>query len=242
MLRLYLEAPFATFRPFTAGWYRPSATFLSPSAAYGLVLNIAKIESRLYEHDPLHDGHVPASLTRDDLPSCRLAVGLPAGEEPPRVQTLYQQLHNYPVGAQAGVPQDLTKGSKNNITPIRREILVNVRAVIAVDAGDRGNLETQIARGLRGELNIGRYGLPFLGDNNFLIARLEITNDSHPVKWYQRVATGDREGPRAGATRLTTHINRADMSRTRSALYAPIDIPTIEPPEEAWTEVGASRQ
>ena len=35
MLALYVEAPFAAFRTFTAGWYRPTAAFLTPSAAYG---------------------------------------------------------------------------------------------------------------------------------------------------------------------------------------------------------------
>ena len=39
MLLLYIKAPFAAFRTFTAGRYRPTAPFLTPSAAYGLVLN-----------------------------------------------------------------------------------------------------------------------------------------------------------------------------------------------------------
>ena len=72
MLCLYLQAPFAACRTFTAGWYRPTATFLTPSAAYGLLLNIAGIESRLYEHDPSHDGSAPATLTRSGLPAARL--------------------------------------------------------------------------------------------------------------------------------------------------------------------------
>src|SRR5215213_7054894 len=101
MLRLYLKAPFASCRTFTAGWYRPTATFLTPSAAYGLVLNVAAIESRLYEHEEGHDGRTPASLMRPGLPAVRLAVAaLPDGGRAglPRVQSLYQQLHNYPVG------------------------------------------------------------------------------------------------------------------------------------------------
>jgi CRISPR-associated protein Cas5t len=154
------------------------------------------------------------------------------------VQSLYQQLHNYPVGASAGVSEELAMGSKNNITPIRREVLVGVRAMIAVDAPEAGEFETRIIRGLRGELNEGRYGLPFLGDNNFLVDRLEITGASRRARWYQRVDPGDKQGPRMGVTRLTTRIDRADMSRTRSALYAPIDVPTIEPPDGAWTEVA----
>ncbi len=36
MFILYVQAPFAAFRTFRTGWYRPTATFLTPSAAYGL--------------------------------------------------------------------------------------------------------------------------------------------------------------------------------------------------------------
>src|SRR5205823_1961660 len=107
MLCLFLEAPFAACRTFTAGWYRPTATFLTPSAAYGLILNLAGIDSRLREGDDGHDGKTPASLTRPGLPPMKLAIGAPStpGKERveddpdafPRVQTVYQQLHNYPV-------------------------------------------------------------------------------------------------------------------------------------------------
>src|SRR6476619_1427969 len=97
MLRLYLEAPFAVCRTFTAGWYRPTATFLTPSAAYGLLLNVAGIESRLREEDEAHDGKTPASLVRRGLPGCRVALGRPADARAPSVATVFQQLHNYPV-------------------------------------------------------------------------------------------------------------------------------------------------
>ncbi len=238
MLQLCVEAPFAAFRTFTAGWYRPTASFITPSAAYGLLLNIAGIESRLCEHDPGHGGRMPASLTRPGLPSCRIAVGLPEGAEPPRTQSLFQQLHNYPVGTQAGMPWEISKGSKNNVTPVRREVLVNLRAVLAVDAPPDGDLESRIIRGLRGELNDDRYGLPFVGDNNFLIDQLRVIGVARPVRWYARIESTDRQGPRPGVTRLTTHVDRADMSGTRSALYAPVEQVTIEPPDAAWTQVG----
>src|SRR5438445_8690621 len=102
MLCLYLQAPFAACRTFTAGWYRPTATFLTPSAAYGLLLNVAGIESRLREEDESHGGSAPASLMRPGLPSVRLALGapvrrvrrrgqevdVPPGERFPRVQTV----------------------------------------------------------------------------------------------------------------------------------------------------------
>jgi CRISPR-associated protein Cas5t len=44
-----MEAPFAAFRTFTAGSYRPTAEFITPSAAYGLLLNVAGIEMREYD-------------------------------------------------------------------------------------------------------------------------------------------------------------------------------------------------
>lgn len=237
MLRLYMHAPFAACRTFTAGWYRPTAAFLTPSAAYGLLLNAAGIESRLYEHESGHNGHVPASFTRPDLPPCRLAIGLPEGRDPPRTQSLFQQLHNYPVGSQAGMSPEIAMGTKNNITPVRREILVDLHAILVLDTAD-GDLEDRVLRGLRGELNTGRYGLPFVGDNNFLINRVEVVPDPRPARWYQRVGSTD-DGPQPGVTRLTTHIDRADMSRTRSALYAPAAVATLDPPDVAWTSVGS---
>src|SRR4051794_40033355 len=136
MLCLYIQAPFAACRTFTAGWYRPTATFLAPSSAYGLVLNVAGVESRLREEDECHDGKVPASYTRPGLPPVRLAVGAPAVDgidSFPRVQTVFQQLHNYPVGASGQERAESARGNKYNINPVRREFLSGLRAVVALD-------------------------------------------------------------------------------------------------------------
>lgn len=46
MLYLHVRAPFAAFRLFSAGSFRPTASFLTPSAAYGLLLNIMGLEMR----------------------------------------------------------------------------------------------------------------------------------------------------------------------------------------------------
>jgi CRISPR-associated protein Cas5t len=240
MLCLYLQVPFAVCRTFTAGWYRPTAGFITPSAAYGLILNVAGIESRLREEDPDHDGKTPATLMRAGLPRFKIALGLPAsgpnGDGFPTVQTLYQQLHNYPVGNAAGMPAELAKGNKNNITPVRREILCGLRAVICVDGNDE--LEVQVRRGLRGELNDRRYGLPFLGDNQFLLDKLEERHEILPARWYERIEGAEGDGPRPYATRLTTWIDRADMSKTASALYAPTANVIAIPPVGAWTDAG----
>jgi CRISPR-associated protein Cas5t len=234
---LYLEAPFAAFRTFTAGWYRPTATFLTPSAAYGLALNVAGYDSRLREGDAGHDGRVPATLTRPGLPVVRVAVGAPAagGETYPRVQTVYQQLHNYPVGASGAARAESARGSKYNITPVRREFLSGLRALVCLDGNPE--LEDRVRRGLRGELNGGRYGLPFLGDNQFLPDRLEEPARPCPAYWYERIVAASGAGPRPGTTRLTVWIDRADLSRTVSYLYAPTAEACAEVPPGAWTAI-----
>lgn len=250
MLCLYLQAPFAACRTFTAGWYRPTATFLTPSAAYGLLLNVAGIESRLYEHDPTHDGSAPATLIRPDLPAVRIALGAPRRELPgrsneetlaaslPTVQTIYQQLHNYPVGT-SGMPPELTKGTKNNITPVRREMLCNLRSYVCLDTN--AELEDRIRRGLRGEFNATRYGVPFLGDNQFLLDKLEIVDPPEPAKpayWFAEITEDSGSRPRPHTTRLTVSINRADMSQTVSRLFCPTSEATDIPPKTAWVQIG----
>ena len=233
---LYLEAPFAVCRTFTAGWYRPTATFLTPSAAYGLVLNIAGIDSRLREEDPQHDGRRPASLMRTGLPAVRMAIGIPDGCTAASVGTVYQQLHNYPVGKDAGMPKELAKGNKNNITPVRREFLCNLRALICLDGNV--DLESQIRRGLAGEFNSIRYGLPFLGDNQFLVDRFEEKLEQPKARWYEKIDQNSPTGTNPGTTRLTVWIDRADMSKTVSHLYLPTEVATPTIPEAAWTSIS----
>jgi CRISPR-associated protein Cas5t len=236
MIWLSIEAPFAACRPMMAGWYRPTAGFLSHSAAYGLILNVAGVESRLGEHDPSHPGGVPASVTRGGLPTFRLALGLPEGAALPRVGSVFQQLHNYSVAAgNAGIKPEFALGRKNNIAPVRRELLCGLQALIVVQADE--DFEDIIRRGLRGERNGARYGLPFLGDNNFTLDRLDLV-EPRPAAWLVLSDAGRGEPPRAGTTRLTTFIDRVATIGTRSTLFCPRAASSIEPPEAALVPVG----
>ena len=252
MLAVYLEAPFATFRQFTAGWYRPSASFLTPTAAYGLLLNFAGIDSRVREEDPMHSSKVPATLTRTDLPKCRIAVGATTGRwdptkrilvarmdetDPfPKVQTLFQQLHNYPVGSSGGDRASTAYGNKYNITPIRRELLSDLRAIVVLD----GNvaLETDVRSGLRGERSNKRYGIPFVGDNSFMLDRVEELETIPSTFWYERLKC-DQVGTTMRSSRMTVSIDRADSSRTKTDLFAPRENATVDVPEDAWVNQGA---
>jgi CRISPR-associated protein Cas5t len=251
MLFLRILAPFAAFRSFTAGSYRSTAAFLTPSAAYGLVLNIAGIETR--RDDGLSDMTVTrfglplarialepdqiGSLDDEYLPRARIALGADPAWPLPTIQSLFQQLHDYPVGASGKDRKDDTKGNKYHIAPVRREFLSGLRAIMALEFTDHPEIEDRICSHLTGGASQGesRYGLPFLGDNAFLIDKIEVQDAPIPARWFRRIDADSESGAIPDSTRLTSWIDRQDMSRTRSDLYAPIDEATEEIPESAWT-------
>ena len=68
MLTLHIKAPFAAFRTFHTGSFRPTALFIPPSTAYGLILNLAGVESRF------DDGKSTMTLMNNSLPNLRLAM------------------------------------------------------------------------------------------------------------------------------------------------------------------------
>lgn len=222
-LYLRIQARFAAFRWMQAGVYRATSPVIPPSAAWGLVLNLAHIDTR----DPATYTAVTTGI-RPDAPRLCLAVGI---VEPSEIATLYQQLHSYPVGNSGKELAPRTRGSKYWIAPVRRELLVNFHNVIGVRSPDSALLD-RIAAGLRGQLTEPRYGLPFAGDNNFLFDRIDIDKQPPPARWYTRVAA--TQTPPRGSCRLTVAIDRSDQSRTESRLFAPTEL-TPEPPEDAWT-------
>jgi len=229
MLCLYVQAPFGVFRTFTTGSFRPTAGFITLSAAYSLVLNIAGIESRF------DDGKTAMTLMQSDLPRVKIALGALCF---PEVQSLYQQAHNYPIGREAGAQYEpLAKGNKYNITPVRREFLSNIRAYICLDSGTE--LEQKVREGLAGRYNATRYGLPFLGDNNFVIDVLREVAERRVAYWYERIPEHDDHGPRLRTTRLTISIDRQNMAKTTSALFFPQLEPTLAIPESAWVTIPA---
>lgn len=231
MLALRVKAAFGAFRTFTAGSYRPTAPFITPSAAYGLVLNVAGIESR-YD-----DGHSPMTLTRSELPSVEIALG---AIRLPEVQSVYQQLHNYPVGQTGKDRAGDSKGAKYNIQPVRREFLSGLDSYVCLRGNDR--LEQLVRTGLQegtrwAPRGSSRYGIPFLGDNNFMIDVLSEERSLGPAHWYTRLDSAE-DGPVDGRCRLTVWIDRIDMTRTHALLYAPMKVAVATIPENAWTTIG----
>ncbi|MBK5969516.1 MULTISPECIES: type I-MYXAN CRISPR-associated protein Cas5/Cmx5/DevS [Thiorhodovibrio] len=228
MLWLYIQAPFAVFRTFTAGSFRPSAPFMPPSAAYGLLLNLASIEMR---HD---DGKSPMTLIAEDIPEAEIALG--AVSQPGR-HSLYQQLHNYPVGNSGAKHAPACKGNKYNITPARRAFLSGLRASVGLRGND--TLADRIQTGLSGQ-GSREYGLPFLGDNNFLPDRIDVLPEPRAARWLVPMQPEDQLEPGEEPMRLTLSIDRADMSKTSSQLYRMEAECSKTVPERAWSRVGPS--
>lgn len=224
MLYLYVVAPFAAFRTFSTGSYRPTAWFITHSAAYGLLLNIAGIEMRY------NDGKSPMTLIKKELPIVKIALG---ALEMPQQQTIYQQLHNYPVGSTNKEKLERTKYNKNNIAPVRRAFLSSLNAYICMK--DNYELEQSILEGLLGN-SPRTYGLPFLGDNNFLPDKFEAVDVLQPAIWFVKLNPKSMD-INDRLERLTTMIDRANMANTSSDIFSPTKIPSIDIPEEAWVEI-----
>ncbi len=222
-LWLRVRAPFAAFRWLQAGVYRASSPTIPPSAAWGLVMNLAGIETR-------GEGGTVVTNRRADVRACQIAVG---EYRPAELSSLYQQLHSYPVGGAGKHLAAGAKGSKYWIAPARREVLVDLDLVVGVRDED-ASLASLIQGGLRGELK--RYGVPFLGDNNFLIDRVDFLAEPADVFWYCRV-NSDSSGAMRDTCRLTIDIDREDSGRTKSDLYQRLKTPGSIPPEAAWTWV-----
>ena len=232
MIQLRVKAPFAAFRDFSAGSYRSSAPFVTPSSAYGLVLNVAGIESR-YD-----DGESAMTLTAEGLPPVEIALG---ALTLPSVQSIYQQLHNYPVGETGRERASETFGNKYNIQPIRREFLAALDAYVCLRGNDsleelvRQSLSTSspVAGGMR------RYGLPFAGDNNFLLSDLYEERVPAPAFWFSKLSR-DEVANAPNVCRLTVTIDRKNMSRTVAALFSRAPEPSLGAPDGAWTELPAA--
>jgi len=221
-LFLLLDAPFAAFRWLQAGVYRGTFPVIPPSAAWGMALNLAGIESR---------GALDEVVTpiRPEAPHLDVAIGIARSAER---STLYQQLHGYPVGNSGSILRARVRGQKYWVAPAKREILVGLRCVVGVRGAPA--VVERIPRGLAGTLPVDRYGLPFAGDNQFLFNRIDVVSPPEDVRWFVPVRPG--ETPKE-STRLTTLIDRANASRTRAPLFAPTPSP-CPCPEEAWVDVG----
>ena len=218
---LLLKAPFAAFRSFQSGSYRSTTPVPSPSTIYGLLLNLAGIEQRTATEES-----ITLIKQAKELPEMEIAI---AQVKPSETAVLSQQLHSYPVGSSGKELAKKTFGAKYWISPIRREVLIDLKLIVGIKAED--SFCDRIKQGLNGELDESRYGLPFAGDNNFLFDNIQVLESPPLARWYSPIE--ENSPPSRGKCRLNTWIDRADNTKTKTEIFAPTDF-VLEPPESAW--------
>lgn len=220
-LWLRCKAPFAAYRPMQAGSLRTTLPVMPYSSAWGLVLNLAGIETRFH-------AELLTTQINPSAPPLRIALGLPGIL--PAIGSLYQHAHSYPVGSASKALQAGTKGAKYHIAPVRREFLVGLDVVLGIEG--EAQLIHRAVTGVQGRSDWPRYGLPFAGDNNLLFDDILVLAEPPPCRWYVPVDT--QQPPRPGTTRLTRSIDRSDNSRTESDLVVPHTEQSTVPPTVSW--------
>lgn len=213
-----VKAPFGAFRPLFSGGMgsiRPTTPVISPSSAWGLLHNIAGQDQR----GDLSRVQTPLIPKWDML----IAVGMVGS---PSVESLFQQIHVVKGSATAEEREQFPHGQKFSITPVHREFLVDVELILGVMAEDE--FVDLLRGGIRGEHD-DRYGLPFLGDNNYFLEVLEeIPEPPSSTTWY--VPSPGNEWVH-GAVQLSIWAGRG-VWEAKSAVFVPNQAPL--PPEKAW--------
>jgi CRISPR-associated protein Cas5t len=227
-LWLHVRAPFATYSTLRAGTYRDTMPIMPPSAAYGLILNLAGIEMRGNPNQPI-------TPIRADLPPLKLAFGRVAGTFS-EVSVLLQHMHNYPVGSTGKEHKPKTHGSKHGIEPTCRETIVNLDMMLGIIADPV--LISRVKQGLTGEDDLPRYGFPFAGDNSYLFDRIDCMDEPLPSHWF--VAIDSNLQLETGAVSLTVEIDRLSPSKTKSLLFAATKDSLTSLPDHAWLSMFES--
>lgn len=221
-LWLHIRAPFAAYSTLRSGTYRDTMPIMPPSAAYGLILNLAGIEMRGSLREPI-------TPIRADLPPLKLAFGRVSGSCS-EVSVLLQSMHNYPVGNTGKERKATAHGTKYWIEPTYSEIIVNLDMMLGVKA--EPELISRVRSGLTGEDDRPRYGFPFAGDNNFRFDRIDCLNEPLPFHWFVSIeSTLDLE---PGAISLTVKIDRQNPSQTKSLLFSSTKAAVTSIPESEW--------
>lgn len=162
MIFLYFRAPFGAFKPFQSVEMLATTEFLTYSAAYGLLLGLAGIDSR----DP---------QVKRQYANARLALGT---MRLPRKGRVFQQLHKYKDKKE--VPR--AKGRKPFIDTYWREFLYDkLEGYIGLEHHE---LERLVMQGVEEPSTLQYWGLPFMGDNNYFIEKLDIVESPMHCQWF----------------------------------------------------------
>lgn len=226
MLFVHFKAPFGAFRFFQSVEMAVTADFVTHSAAYGLLLGLARI-------------------TRDDKKKylgARIALGVKGNKLPLRGR-VYQQLHWIKKegrvvkgkGEPLPVAIERSKGTKPDIRPYVREFLHGLEGCIGLDCPEHVELEELVKRGIGQPETLDNWGLPFLGDNNFFIERLNASQEPSACRWFS-LYKGGLLPPVERLHYLSVWTDYESNSRSGSLPFALTDV-SQSPPQGAWIKI-----
>jgi CRISPR-associated protein Cas5t len=196
MIFLYFRAPFGAFKPFQSVEMLSTAEFITYSAAYGLLLGLAGIDSRNPQ-------------VKKQYSAARIALGTMCL---PRKGRAFQQLHKYKDKKE--IPR--AKGRKPFIDTYWREFLYDrLEGYIGLEHPE---LESLVRQGIEEPATLNYWGLPFMGDNNYFIERLDIVETPRQCQWFHQFTQGDEvSGERLFY--LSAWTDYQDSTRSKSSLF-----------------------
>lgn len=222
------EAPQAAFKGLTGGSYRPSYPIMPPTAAWGMILNLARINT-----NRAMEGRNKLSSVKFDLPSGRVAIGV---RYHPTKSTLYTQAHHYLVGSAGKELAAQCHGQKSWIAPVTREILIDLSMVIGVQCSTE--IRSRVEAAISGDLKDPRFSIPFAGESGFMFSSLSLVDEPPMAFWYRPVLPG--EDPQPGVCSLPVKVDFADSAKSCYRLFAPTENPMPAPPSGVWVDMSSS--
>lgn len=160
-LYLCFKAPFGTFKPFQSVEMLATTAFITHSAAYGFLLGLAGINRD----------------RKEEFIGAQIAIGM---KHTPQRGRTYHQLHVNPQNPKADEIQR-AKGTKQRIRPYWREVLINLEGYIGLKDE---RLEPLVRQGVNEPQTLNYWGLPFMGDNNFFLERLDVIPEPEKCQWF----------------------------------------------------------
>lgn len=204
---IHFKAPFGAFRPFKNVELATTAEFITHSAAYGLLLGLAGVDRQ----------------RKKEFIGTRIAIGC---KRLPRAGRFFQQL----IQGRRVLTGD---GGQLNLRPFWREVLFDLEGYIGFD---NSPLEELVVKGINEPSLLDYWGLPFMGDNNFFLERVEVCKKPESCRWFypfngERLQRGERLHFLSIWTDYETNM------RSRGLLFALT--PNQEyPPSDAWIPIA----
>ena len=217
MLFVYFKAPFGAFKPFQSVELHATADFLTHSAAYGLLLGLAGV-----------DCHADYQRKKD-FPDAQIAIG--QKHRPLRGRVL-QQLHKMHKGTITAEELERAKGNKTKIDVFRREHLCDLEGFIGLRDE---KLEARVRKGINEPSTLSYWGLPFMGDNNFFLERIEVCDKPEACQWFYPF-TGKRLQRGGRLHFLSIWTDYETNTRSRGLLCA-LTPHQESPPSDAWIQI-----